>query len=72
MADETAKERGTVKWFNRTKGYGFIEREQGEDVFVHYSAIDGEGFKTLEQGQKVEFNVVQGPKGLQAANVKRL
>ncbi len=72
MAEETAKERGTVKWLNRTNGYGFIEREKGEDVFVHYSAIDGEGFKTLEQGQKVEFNVVQGPKGLQAANVRRV
>ena len=63
-------EKGTVKWFNRTKGFGFIEREQGEDVFVHFSAITGEGFKTLEQGQQVEFEVVQGPKGLQAANVK--
>jgi CspA family cold shock protein len=64
-------EKGTVKWFNRTKGFGFIEREQGEDVFVHFSAITGEGFKTLEQGQQVEFEVVQGPKGLQAANVKK-
>ena len=64
-------EKGTVKWFNRTKGFGFIEREAGEDVFVHFSAIAGEGFKTLEQGQQVEFEVVQGPKGLQAANVKK-
>jgi CspA family cold shock protein len=64
-------EKGTVKWFNRTKGFGFIEREAGEDVFVHFSAITGEGFKTLEQGQQVEFEVVQGPKGLQAANVKK-
>jgi CspA family cold shock protein len=64
-------EKGTVKWFNRTKGFGFIEREEGEDVFVHFSAITGEGFKTLEQGQQVEFEVVQGPKGLQAANVKK-
>ena len=64
-------EKGTVKWFNRTKGFGFIEREEGEDVFVHFSAITGEGFKTLEQGQQVEFEVVQGPKGLQAANVKQ-
>ena len=64
-------EKGTVKWFNRTKGFGFIEREGGEDVFVHFSAITGEGFKTLEQGQQVEFEVVQGPKGLQAANVKK-
>jgi CspA family cold shock protein len=64
-------EKGTVKWFNRTKGFGFIEREEGEDVFVHFSAITGDGFKTLEQGQQVEFEVVQGPKGLQAANVKK-
>ncbi len=64
-------EKGTVKWFNRTKGFGFIEREEGEDVFVHFSAIAGEGFKTLEQGQQVEFEVVQGPKGLQAANVTK-
>jgi CspA family cold shock protein len=64
-------EKGTVKWFNRTKGFGFIEREGGEDVFVHFSAITGEGFKTLEQGQQIEFEVVQGPKGLQAANVTK-
>jgi cold shock protein len=64
-------EKGTVKWFNRTKGFGFIEREAGEDVFVHFSAITGDGFKTLEQGQQVEFEVVQGPKGLQAANVQK-
>jgi CspA family cold shock protein len=60
---------GTVKWFNGSKGYGFIEREGGPDVFVHFSAIQGEGFKTLEEGQQVEFEVEQGPKGLQAANV---
>jgi len=60
---------GTVKWFNGTKGYGFIEREGGPDVFVHFSAIQGEGFKNLQEGQKVEFNVEQGPKGPQASNV---
>ncbi len=60
---------GTVKWFNGSKGYGFISREDGPDVFVHYSAIQSDGFKNLEEGQKVEFNVEQGPKGLQASNV---
>lgn len=60
---------GTVKWFNGGKGYGFIEREGGEDVFVHYSAIQGDGYRNLEEGQRVEFNVEQGPKGLQASNV---
>jgi len=60
---------GTVKWFNGTKGYGFIEREGGADVFVHFSAIQADGFKNLQEGQKVEFTVEQGPKGLQAANV---
>ena len=60
---------GTVKWFNGGKGYGFISREGGPDVFVHFSAIQGEGFKNLEEGQKVEFTVEQGPKGPQAANV---
>lgn len=60
---------GTVKWFNGNKGYGFIEPEEGDDVFVHYSAITGEGFRNLEEGQRVEFTVEQGPKGLQAANV---
>ncbi len=63
---------GTVKWFNESKGYGFISPEEGEDVFVHYSAITGEGFKTLREGDDVEFNVVQGPKGLQAEEVKNL
>ena len=63
------KEQGTVKWFNGTKGYGFIERAQGEDVFVHFNAIVGDGFKNLEEGQRVEFNVVQGQKGLQAEDV---
>ena len=60
---------GTVKWFNSGKGYGFIAREGGEDVFVHYSAITGDGFRNLEEGQRIEFNIVQGPKGLQAASV---
>jgi CspA family cold shock protein len=63
---------GTVKWFNGSKGYGFIEREGGEDVFVHYSAIQGDGFRNLEEGQRVEFSVEQGAKGLQAANVTLL
>jgi cold shock protein len=69
MAD---KERGTVKWFNTTKGYGFIERERGGDVFVHYSAIQADGYRSLNQGDPVEFEVQDGPKGLQAANVTRL
>ncbi|MFL7869206.1 MAG: cold-shock protein [Anaerolineales bacterium] len=60
---------GTVKWFNGSKGYGFIEREGGADVFVHFSAIQGDGFRNLEEGQQVEFEIEQGPKGLQAANV---
>lgn len=60
---------GTVKWFNDSKGYGFIEREEGEDVFVHHNAIDAVGFRSLEEGQKVEFTIEEGPKGLQAANV---
>jgi len=60
---------GTVKWFSNEKGYGFIEREEGEDVFVHFSAIAMDGYKSLTEGQKVEFDVVQGSKGLQAANV---
>ncbi|TET86229.1 MAG: cold-shock protein [Anaerolineales bacterium] len=60
---------GTVKWFNSEKGYGFIEREDGPDVFVHYTAIQSEGFRTLQEGQQVEFSVEQGPKGPQATNV---
>ena len=61
---------GTVKWFNNAKGYGFIELEDGPDVFVHYTAIDASGYRSLEDGQRVEFGIVQGPKGLQAQNVK--
>ena len=63
---------GTVKWFNGSKGYGFISREDGEDVFVHHSAIQAEGFRNLEEGQRVEFTVEQGPKGLRAAQVVAL
>jgi CspA family cold shock protein len=66
MAD---REIGTVKWFNETKGFGFIQREQGEDVFVHYSSIRGEGYKSLSEGQKVEFSLGQGQKGPQANDV---
>lgn len=63
---------GTVKWFNAAKGFGFISREGGEDVFVHYSAVQGGGFRELAEGQRVEFTVERGPKGLQAANVVKL
>lgn len=63
--------RGKVKWFNEKKGYGFIEQEDGQDVFVHYTAVQGDGFKTLTQGDPVEFEVVEGKKGPQAANVVR-
>ncbi|MFH1538337.1 MAG: cold shock domain-containing protein [bacterium] len=65
------KEKGTVKWFNANKGYGFIQRPEGSDVFVHYSSITEEGYKTLEEGQEVEFDVVSGPKGDQAENVTK-
>jgi cold shock protein len=63
------KQQGTVKWFNGSKGYGFIERADGEDLFVHFNAIIGDGYRNLEEGQRVEFNVVQGQKGLQAQDV---
>lgn len=63
-------ESGTVKWFNQSKGYGFIGRDKASDVFVHYTGIAGDGYKNLSEGDKVEFEVVQGPKGPQAANVK--
>ena len=63
-------ERGKVKWFNAAKGFGFIEREDGSDIFVHYSAISAEGFKTLTEGQEVSFDIVEGDKGLQASNVQ--
>jgi len=66
------KERGTVKWFNSEKGYGFIRRESGNDVFVHHSSIQGSGFKSLNEGDEVEFEVAQGPKGLQAKNVVKV
>lgn len=63
---------GTVKWFNDSKGFGFLEQENGDDVFVHFSAISGEGFKSLAEGDRVTFDLVKGPKGLQAANVTRI
>ncbi len=66
------KETGTVKWFNDTKGFGFIGRENGDDVFVHFSAIKGDGHRSLQEGQKVEFTVVQGKKGLQAEDVQKI
>jgi len=68
----TEREMGTVKWFNDAKGYGFIARDGGEDVFVHYSAIEGGGFRTLRENDRVEFAVEQGPKGLQATHVRPL
>jgi cold shock protein len=66
------REQGTVKWFNASKGFGFIQRQSGEDVFVHFSAIQSEGYKSLNEGQAVEFEVTKGPKGLQASNVSAL
>jgi len=63
---------GRVKWFNDSKGFGFLEQEQGEDIFVHFSAISGDGFKSLAEGDAVEFEIVKGPKGLQAADVRRI
>ena len=66
------REQGTVKWFNASKGYGFIQRPSGEDVFVHFSAIQGEGYRSLAEGAQVEFEVRKGPKGLQAENVVSL
>jgi len=65
-------ETGTVKWFNDAKGFGFITRENGPDVFVHHTAIQAEGFRSLAEGERVQFDVVQGPKGAQAANVRRV
>jgi cold shock protein len=62
---------GTVKWFNDAKGFGFISQDGGEDVFVHHTAINMDGFRTLKEGERVEFDITQGPKGLQAANVRR-
>jgi CspA family cold shock protein len=67
--DGVVKEKGVVKWFNAAKGYGFIQRQSGDDVFVHFSAIQSNGYRTLEEGAEVEFEVKQGPKGLQAENV---
>lgn len=65
-------ENGTVKWFNSSKGYGFITRDEGDDVFVHFKALVGDGYKTLEEGDKVQFDVEQGAKGLQASNVSKI
>ena len=67
-----SKEQGTVKWFNASKGFGFIQRQTGEDVFVHFSAIQSDGFKSLNEGDRVEFDVTQGQKGLKAENVRKI
>jgi CspA family cold shock protein len=72
IGDMDEREIGTVKWFNNGKGYGFIEREGGDDVFVHYSEIEGDGFKSLDEGQRVEFAVTEGDKGLQATSVTKI
>ena len=72
VKEHAMAEQGTVKWFNDAKGYGFITREQGPDVYVHHTAIASEGFRSLSEGERVSFDVVKGPKGLQAANVTRL
>jgi CspA family cold shock protein len=69
--ESLVKEKGTVKWFNGAKGYGFIQRSSGEDVFVHFSSIQANGYRTLNEGETVEFELMEGPKGLQAANVMR-
>jgi CspA family cold shock protein len=65
-------ETGTVKWFNSSKGYGFITREEGDDVFVHYNAIEGDGYRSLDEGDKVQFEVEESPKGLQASKVSKI
>jgi cold shock protein len=72
FGEDIIMEEGTVKWFNAAKGYGFIQREAGEDVFVHYKSIEADGYKTLNQGERVQFEVEEGPKGLQAKNVKKI
>jgi CspA family cold shock protein len=72
VARRFALTQGTVKWFSNEKGYGFLERPDGEDVFVHFTAIQGDGYRTLAEGQSVEFDIVDGPKGKQASNVRAL